>query len=107
MLLEWGVPKRSIPLALKWFKPPRCILHVKHFKSFFFVFQKRLSSIKGTFSYSHVNLLSFKRAYCYYCMGKGRSPLIFGAYTLGAYFPTLKLGEGLEALGACLTPCKT
>jgi hypothetical protein len=59
-LLEWGVPKRSTPLALKWFKPlPRCILHIKHFKSFFFVFEKRLSSIKGTFSNSHANLLSF------------------------------------------------
>ncbi len=91
-------PKEASSWLSSGSSPPRCILHVKHFKSFFFVFQKRLSSIKGTFSCSHANLLSFKSAYWYYCMGKGRSPLIFGAYTLGATSQSSNQGRAWRPL---------
>jgi hypothetical protein len=50
-------PKEAPPGLSSGSSPPRRILHIKHFKSFFFVFRKRLSSINGTFSYSQANLV--------------------------------------------------
>jgi hypothetical protein len=42
-----GCSQKKYPLGSQVVQAPRYILYIKHFKSFFFVFQKRLSSIKG------------------------------------------------------------